>query len=71
MDKWQMQKYIEENFYAIIEDHLLGLSKFMIDCHGDVDILCEALDMFQFYKAWKESGNYEISVFLKEVDEDK
>lgn len=70
MDKYTMRNYIEKNFDRIVEDHFEVLEDAYDYCDDSLDFSINNIDALQFYKAWKESPGFKVTVFLEEIEGD-
>ena len=69
MNKFGMQEYLENNLSRILTNHFKVIEDEMYCGEYGLTDLSEMVDDISFYKEWSKDAKYEVSIFLREIED--
>lgn len=71
MDKFEMQRYLEDKLDKILEGYFESLEDYIFEDACDLEDIFKFADDVFFYKEWSKGKKYKANIFLTEVRDEK
>ena len=66
-----MQEYLENNLSRILTNHFKVIEDEMYCEEYGLADLSEMIDDISFYKEWSKDVNYEVNIFVTEIEDEE